>query len=576
MYKKTIDQVEKRIAIIGGGPSGLFLFKRLVESGNKEFEITIFEKKKQLGAGMPYSHEGANGEHITNVSENEIPPLVTSVAQWVQTLPQATLVKYNIDPENFNEFKVLPRLLFGQYLAAQFDLLLADAKKAGFNVTVHYDTRVIDIVDQPGQNEVGVEVEGQQQIKFDAVVICTGHSWPLKHEGKVPGYYDTPYPPVKLKLQLNHPVAIKGSSLTAIDAIRTLARNNGKFFKNNNDKLSYILNEQSEGFNLVMHSRSGMLPAVRFHLEDARLKNKSLLTAEEIEAHIKENKGFLSLDFIFEKDFKALFLDKEPTFYERIKNLNLEQFVAEMMKLRERIPPFQLLKAEYAEAAQSIKRHESIYWKEMLGALSFAMNYPAKYLSAEDMQRLQQALMPLISIVIAYVPQSSCEELLALYDAGVLDMIAVGEESEVEPNPKGGAVYRYIDDRGQNQTVEYSTFINCVGQPHLSYTAFPFKSMLAQETISQACIRYSDAKQGAKEFAEGNREVKRGLDGEYYLNVAGIAINDSFQVIDKYGAYNPRIFMMATPYIGGFNPDYSGLDFCEEASARIVERMMEA
>jgi hypothetical protein len=23
---------------------------------------------------------------------------------------------------------------------------------------------------------------------------------------------------------------------------------------------------------------------------------------------------------------------------------------------------------------------------------------------------------------------------------------------------------------------------------------------------------------------------------------------------------------MALPYIGGFNPDYSGLDFCEQAS----------
>lgn len=68
----------KRIAIIGGGPSGLFMYKRLIES-NQEFEITIFEKKQKLGIGMPYGDKGANLEHITNVSENEIPILVTSI-----------------------------------------------------------------------------------------------------------------------------------------------------------------------------------------------------------------------------------------------------------------------------------------------------------------------------------------------------------------------------------------------------------------------------------------------------------------------------------------------------------------
>jgi hypothetical protein len=29
--------------------------------------------------------------------------------------------------------------------------------------------------------------------------------------------------------------------------------------------------------------------------------------------------------------------------------------------------------------------------------------------------------------------------------------------------------------------------------------------------------------------------------------------------------------MMAVPYIGGFNPDYSGLDFCEAASKEIID-----
>ena len=87
------------------------------------------------------------------------------------------------------------------------------------------------------------------------------------------------------------------------------------------------------------------------------------------------------------------------------------------------VDPFDLFKGEYIEAEKSIKRKESVYWKEMLATLSFAMNYPAKYFSAEDMLRLQKTLQPLISIVIAFVPQTSVKEMLALHNAGLLELI---------------------------------------------------------------------------------------------------------------------------------------------------------
>lgn len=317
-----------------------------------------------------------------------------------------------------------------------------------------------------------------------------------------------------------------------------------------------------------------MLPAVRFHLEDSHLTNDSLLTQQEIAEHIKENDGFLSLDYVFERNFKDIFREKDPEFYQQIKHMTIEEFVTAMMELREEMDPFQLLNAEYAEAAESIKRKESIHWKEMLGVLSFAMNYPAKYLSAEDMQRLQNTLMPLISIVIAYMPQSSCEELLALNDTGIINMIPVGDDSEIEPEQdKGGAIYHYTDETGQKKSVHYKTFIDCIGQPHLPYNEFPFKSMLRDKTISPARIKFRSAEEGMKEAKKENSKVETGPDGTYYLNVPGIAINDCFQVVDDNGAYNDRIYIMAVPYIGGFNPDYSGLDFCQEASKRITENM---
>ncbi len=561
----------KRIAILGGGPSGLFMFKRLVESQRTDISITIFERNKKLGAGMPYSADGANDEHITNVSGNEIPLLVTTLAGWIKSVSKDTLNKFHIDPTRFNEYKVLPRLLFGQYLTAQFDLLQKRAREANISYEVHYNSTVTDIIDNPKQEVVEVEIGGRQKFEFDRVIVCTGHNWPVRHEGTVANYFDSPYPPVKLALKCDHPVAIKGSSLTAVDAIRTLARHNGTFDKDENGKLSYRLLDDSPNFKLVLHTRNGMLPAVRFHLKDSHLSNNSVLTKEEIAAHIAGNNGFLSLDYVFEKDFKAPIRDIEPEFYENIKDMTMEEFVAAMMELREHLDPFQLLKAEYAEAEKSIKRKKSVYWKEMLGVLSFALNYPAKHLSAEDMQRLQKSLTPLISIVIGYIPQSSSEELMALHQAGVLELIPVGDDSTVAPAAEG-ATYHYTDEAGQQQAVYFSTFIDCVGQPHLGFDDFPFKSLLTGRSVSPARLKFRSAEEGRKSLEEG-KDVSVDEYGDYYLRVSGVAINDHFQVVDDYGAFNDRIYIMAVPYIGGYNPDYSGLDFCEEASSVIIKRL---
>jgi hypothetical protein len=388
----------------------------------------------------------------------------------------------------------------------------------------------------------------------------------------VPGYFDSPYPPSKLAVKLNHPVAIKGSSLTAIDAIRTLSRQNGNFNKDENGNLTFQLAEGSEHFKLVVHSRNGLLPAVRFHLEDSHLAHKGLLSEATLDQHKIENGGFLSLDYLFKYDFIETFREKKPAFYELIKQMDIEAFVEMMMGYRENMLPFELLKKEYDEAEKSIEREESVYWKEMLAVLSFAMNYPAKYLSAEDMQRLQQVLMPLISIVIAFVPQSSCVELLALNDAGLISIVAVGDDSKVEPNDEGGITYHYHSEAGGKEMKKFQTFVDCVGQPHLSFEDFLFNTLINEKVVSKARLKFKSAEAGRKALNEGNGKIEQeGVN--YYLVVPGINISDFYEVVDHLGKANNRINMMAVPYIGGFNPDYSGLDFCEAASEKIVKNL---
>lgn len=562
----------KSLAIIGGGPAALMVYKRLVNTTAQNFTVDIFEATKTLGSGMPYSQLGAGLEHVTNVSSDELPDLLQPLAEWVKELPSTTLEQFGIEREYFHEKKVLPRLLFGQYLADQFHDAINKAKSLGLKTEVHYETPVIDIASgNNGSGKVLVQLENDVSLEFDSVIICSGHNWIGKHEGNVEGYFDSPYPPAKLAKAFNHEVVVRGSSLTAIDAIRTMARHCGHFEKIDN-KVVFQINEESKDFRVVMHSRHGLLPAVRVHMEEPHAAGSPLIPDDKIKQNIEENNGFLQLDFLFEEGFKLQLKDSDPEFYSKIKDINLETFVETMMNMRESHEPFALFRKEYEEARQSFREEKPVYWKEMLSALSFAMNYPAKYLSAEDMLRLQKTLMPLISVVIAFAPQESCEELMALNDAGRLDLVSDGDSSEVEIKD-GKIIYSYQDEDGQSKQVVCKTFIDCIGQKHLSIKEFPFRQLVHEGAVSPAKLRFRHAKNAEKLLEHDGKNVEKS-GKHFYLKVPGLDITDNFQVVDCNGQRSNRIYLMAVPYMGGFNPDYSGLDFCEHASELIVDSIL--
>jgi uncharacterized NAD(P)/FAD-binding protein YdhS len=562
-----------RICIIGGGPAALFVYKRIVESGSLDFDVTIFEKQDKLGVGMPYSDAGANDEHLTNVSDTELPEIVMPMKEWLEGSP-GIAQQFHIDPGNFNEYKVVPRLLLGAYLEHQFELLIKQGRKAKLQTKICLNTAITDIIDLPDKNQIRVVTQEEENFVFDTVIICTGHHWPKKHEGKIPNWFDSPYPPSKLRLKANYPVAIKGSSLSAIDVLRTIAREHGRFVEKENGLMLYQADPAYPQFRLIMHSLHGLLPAIRFHTDDSMPVKDRLISEEEVLEIKAANEGFVPLDYVFDRHFRQPLQERDPAFYEHIKDMRMEAFVDHMMELREKTEAFILFKAEYREAEKSIRREQSIHWKELLSELSYAMNYPAKHFCAEDMIRLKKKLMPLIAIVIASVPQSSAREMIALHDAGLLQLVAVDEDSTITPVEEGGCLYRYKDTSGRQQEIRYELFIDAVGQQHFMFGEFPFEG-LKTGTITPAHVRFRSAEAAKKEKEKGNDFVVNDEHDHYYLKVPGIQINDHYQVMDRYGVSNPRVYILAVPHIGGLNPDYSGLDFCEAASERVVNAIIE-
>ncbi len=557
----------KKLALVGGGPAALFMFKRLVEAGFPDLEVTIFEQHSSLGAGMPYSTYGAAKEHITNVSDNEIPDIKTHLKDWIPVAPSTILNEYSITPKDFNEYKVLPRLLFGEYLSAQFNLLLKEAQRNKVASKVYLNTRVADVIDLKNKEQLKIITEAKEEYLFDKVIICTGHSWPCETEKSVANWFDSPYPPQKLFKTVNYEVAIRGASLTAIDAVKTLARANGYFIKNDDGTYAYFVNKESKGFKIMLHAIGGLLPALRFHLEDSHLEPEHLFSEEEIIVLKEKNKGFVPLDLVYDLNFKKVLEKKNPELHQQIKAMAIEEFVPFMMAKRKRADAFELMKEEYEEAEISIENKESVIWKETLGALSYAMNYPAKHFSAEDMLRLKKVMMPLIAVIIAYVPQGSARELMALHEAGLLDILDVDPTSKVVPGEKEGCIYWYSGTKKK----AYKMFIDAVGQKPFFYNQIPFEGLKNKETISAAYLRFAKAENAEQELSAGNKQIIKEASGDYLLQLPGININDHFQPLDIYGVANTRLYIMAVPFIAGINPDFSGLDFCEAASGKIIE-----
>lgn len=560
------------IALVGGGPASLMMLKHLLKGEVLPEKIYIFEKNNRLGVGMPYGKLGSNNEHVANVSASELPKFDYTFEDYIHSHPTNQFPDFFYNGQ-FNNKQVIPRLLLGHYLEYVFEKSIKIARQKGVDVLVKKNCSVVDIQSVDSKS-YKITTEQGDYFAADEVIICTGHHWPKKNENTVKGWYDSPYPPSKFDFAFNGSVAIRGTSLTAVDAIKTLARLNGSYLVKENGQLTYHVNPSSEQFKITLFSTGGFLPALRFHSEGEAYSNSWMMSMKEIYDYKNNHGGFVDLDYVFDLNFKQPLKSKDPKFYEQIKDLTLEDFVEKMLELRKEVDSFALFKAEYREAEKSIHRHESISWKEALAAFSYAMNYPAKHFSAEDMLRLRKTMMPLISVIIASLPQSSYKEIIALYEAGIIDLVQVDKESKVLPHEDSGAIYHYKSIENEEVQQYFPLFIDAIGQQPLTFNDLPFEGLKQQKLITSAYLSFKDNENAIELMNEDPTKILKGQNDNYYLQVPGLQINDFFQALNSYGQIIENLYIMAVPFIGGLNPDYSGLDFCDTAAERIADSLI--
>lgn len=565
------------LAIVGSGPTAVYLLTRLLDdpqtiAGCIE-RITILEKAKRLGVGMPYSEAQSAPEHLSNISSAELPPLPQSFADWLRRQPDGTLRRFGIVDEKIDESETYPRVALGAYFAEQWSHQVERLRQAGLRIDEEPDVVVRDVIDDPDRDQVIVETS-QGGRTFDGVLLCTGHQFGQADQPQS-GYYDSPWPIAKVLPAAgdvcNFTIGTLGASLSAFDVVKSLALRHGEFICEG-DRFRFRPAEHAPDFRVVMHSADGWLPHLQYEQREPFRELYRHVDRSTIAAMIKRD-GWLRLDAYFDEVMRpalrgALRRDKREDLVAALEqdDFGLDDFVRRMIDEHESDNPFQKMWSELSDAAIADYFDKPIHWMETLDDLMYTLNFHAERMPAEDHIALRKVVMPFLTNVIAALPLDSARILLALHRAERLEL-ASGRITATDK--QAGKTVVEIEREGKVDSREYRLFINCAGQPPVRTETFPFPSLVKEGTVMPPTIDFADsscARQARQAETKGIREEH----GRIVMELDGIAVDADYHVIGRDGRPNRRIQDLAFPHATGVRPYSYGLQACNETARAAV------
>lgn len=571
------------LAIIGSGASAIYLLRHL--AANSGFfsdhvaSVSIFEKSRLTGCGMPYSPETTDRYNMSNISSEELPALPQTLVEWLHGQDDETLAHLDIRRESIDPGEVYIRLALGAYLSAQYQILIGELRDVGIEVREFPRTRIRDIQDDPEKGFATLVTSEGERHPFGKVVIATGHVWDGEDHPER-GYYASPWPIFKILPEegtfLDHKVGTLGASLSAFDVVSSLAHRHGAFSRRDG-KLVYLPAEGTEKFSIVLHASNGWLPHLQFD-QDEPFREIYRHTDRESLLALRDDRGFLRIDTYFDEVCR-------PALSEAFRkdgmdglvamlatpDFGLGEFVAKMESLHQYSDAFAGMHREMAEARDSVLNHRPIHWKEVIDDLMYTLNFHAELMPAEDQIRFRSEVMPFLMNVIAAMPLSSARILLALNDAGKLDLVPGRVEIEDTPSADGITRLR-VDDGGIITQVEYRMFIECGGQRAMGLEDYPFPALVKKGAVRKARAPFADPANPP----EGKEDNIFTENGTLLYETGGVDIDASYRIIGKGGQPNSRIHDIAFPHTSGVRPYSYGLQACDATCEILIRTWMDS
>ena len=465
------------IAIVGIGPTGIYLLHRLIAHPRPMF-ITLFEAASLAGVGSPYSPETAQAAMLANIASIEIPPLGESYLDWLRREPPAFLRAYGVEPDSLNARQFLPRILLGGWFRSALGRLIAEGEARGHRIQLREGCRVTDVVPlAEGQRVVFANgpqaaAEAEQSLLFSHVVLATGHVWPEEGTGPAgQGYFVSPWTGL---IEADVPacrVGILGSSLSAIDAAMAIACKHGRFHETGSD-LRFEPAAGSGGLHLTLMSRNGLLPEADFWCPIPYRANR-YLTAAALDRAVRAG-GEGLLDRVWPL-FVAELSQADPAYAEAIglSRLGPDSFAEAYFAARLAADPFDWAARNLAEAEENAARRQTVEWRYAILRMHEPMETIVAAFTEADRARFE-ALRRVFTDNYAAVPPQSIRRLLALHRAGVLSLLPLGEEYRIADQSL--PVQIDLPDGARHQ---FDVFVDARGQQRLGPADLPFAGLRA-------------------------------------------------------------------------------------------------
>jgi uncharacterized NAD(P)/FAD-binding protein YdhS len=537
-----------RIAIIGSGPTGIYTLKGLVASPHP-LSITVFEETPDAGKGTPYHPAVNDRAMLANIASIEIPPIEESLVDWLRSHSVGRLQELGIGPDDIGEREFYPRIVLGEYLAAQFWKLVKRGLDAGHTIDVKASHRILDIK----LNETDIALTYKKRgggdegtATFDHVVMATGHDWPEDTEVS-PGYFSSPWPAAAIKRIGAVAVGVLGTSLSGIDAVVSVATAHGMFLRDDAGALRFEADANATGFHVTMMSRKGLLPEADFY-SPIPYTPLTTCTEEAVRRLIREKPDRL-LDEVFEL-FRQEIVHADPDYAASVglALASVETFAERYFAARQEADPFVWAARNLAEARHNKAHRITVGWRYAILRMHEVVALAVPHFNTGDLKRFHKHFKTVFVDDYATVPHESVERLLALHVAGRLKVIALGEDYEIKRRPAvNGAVVATAGDE-----LEFDAFIDATGQHALSASDLPFPSLRKPDALKEA--------QTKTVTIEDDQTLKR---------TGGIDIDEDFRPRVGPGVSN-QLYCVSVPFLLHKLPFVQGITSAHEMSVKVA------
>lgn len=460
----------KKIAIVGAGPTGVYTLFSLLQNG-VPFSIRIYEQADKAGVGMPYSDEENSKMMLANIASIEIPPIFITYIDWLREQSEAYLARYHVRKDSLHERQFLPRMLLGEYYRDRFLALVAQAKQNGFEIDVRESCQVTDLQALPDGVALWTANQSMSE-RFDIAVIATGHLWPDETES-TRSFFPSPWSGLMEASIPPCAVGIMGTSLSGIDAAMAVAIQHGTFSEQHDGSVLYRLDKGSEALKITLMSRSGILPEADFYCP-IPWEPLQVVTESALDRAIAAGENGL-LDRVFQLMVKELEqADPEWSKHISLRRLDADSFSEAWFADRKARDPFYWAQANLAEVERNKRDRLTVPWRYAVLRLHDAIEPVVPHLNDRDRKRFNTGLARVFIDNYAAIPSESIRRLLALREAGVASILALGPGYEIKVAEKKTLIAI------QHRTHNFDVFIDARGQKAMKTKDLPFPHLRQQ------------------------------------------------------------------------------------------------